>query len=178
MGHLHRCFAYQNCGLYPLRPPSPGNSAAYSTTTARVGGARWAQSEDESHPFKNQKYDILKSSHEGKKHLRSCPNVKQELTTRAVATIIKEADLRITAEACQNYINKSLRKSSTGIVVEESQPPKKDVKPVDACKAYAGMNFSTPMHRVSKASEPSVRASSLSSSVSASFSPRLSFFSL
>ena len=34
------------------------------------------------------------------------PNVKQELTTRAVATIITEADLRITAEACQDYINK------------------------------------------------------------------------
>lgn len=36
-----------------------------------------------------------------KEYLRSWPNVKQELTTRAVATIIKEAGLRITAEACK-----------------------------------------------------------------------------
>jgi hypothetical protein len=59
-----------------------------------------------------------------KEHLRSWPNVKQEQTTRAVATIIKEADLRITAEACQDYISKALLKSSTGIIVEGSQPPK------------------------------------------------------
>lgn len=39
-------------------------------------------------------------------------------------------------------------------------------------------NLSQPMYSVSQASEPSVRASRRSSSVSASFSPRLSFFPL
>jgi len=78
MGHLHRCFAYQNRGLYPLRPPSPGNSAAYRHRYGQGGrgtvGAirRWQSSIQEP-------YDITKSSHEGKEHLRSWPNVKQEL---------------------------------------------------------------------------------------------------
>jgi len=33
---------------------------------------------------------------------------KSDNNVWVVATIIKEADLRITAEACQDYINKSL----------------------------------------------------------------------
>lgn len=53
--------------------------------------------------------------------------------------------------------------------IKEPRPP------ILSCALW---NFSQPIQIVSKASDPSVRYSSLSSSVSASFSPRLSFLPL
>lgn len=81
---------------------------------------------------------------------------------------------RQTAAVCENTCKKKRCGDYLTTPPMQSRLPYRGQEPTKPISITICGNLSQPMARVSKASLPSVRLSSLSSSVSASFSPRLS----